>query len=255
MPLASEEAVAKAYNACAKEYDEVMIAEVKTPSYEQQLAQFTDAVAQVMCDRPAPDMERGRSSWWVLDMACGSGNMLEIVDAKLSQHTGDDTQRQATATAEQMAQEQGARKPRLLGIDVSAEMVAIAKTRLEPVGHDAQQGTMLSLPTIDDGTCAGMICYFALHHLDETQVKAAFCEWARVLAPGAPLLLGYWVGDGKPYFEEGLQVDIVNHRSDVIDKLLLDAGFAIDPENVTQQEFESMGLSAHYTMATRKAGQ
>ncbi|EGD80219.1 hypothetical protein PTSG_10897 [Salpingoeca rosetta] len=263
MPLASEEAVAKAYDGIAKEYNVMMAVEVETPFYQEQLAQFTNAVWRVMCTRPRPIEEMELASWWVLDVACGCGNMLQAVSAKLpcTPTTGDAIDTVTAAMTSHLAS---------LGKAQSSDGDSACKESEHERGqepdkqdryadgnsgenNDEKGGSRQAEEALDRD------CDTAANPKttsDWTQVvKAAFCEWARVLAPGAPLLLGYWVGDGKPYFEEGLQVDIVNHRSDVIDQLLLDAGFAIDPHNVKRQEYKSIGLAALHLIAVRNGCQ
>ncbi|MFO7853835.1 MAG: class I SAM-dependent methyltransferase [Paracoccaceae bacterium] len=100
----------------------------------------------------APD-RRGR----VLDLACGSGPLLELLHARSPELT-------------------------LLGVDISPEELALARARL-PEGAatllEAQAQDMSALP---DGSVDAVLCHWALTLMDP--VAPVLDEVRRVLAPG-----------------------------------------------------------------------
>lgn len=105
----------------------------------------------------------------ILDTSCGTGDMLAYVHSK--------------------------GRAELFGVDISEDMLAKARVRCPEAGM--AQGTMQALPEWKDGSCAGLICAFAIHHLAEADAAEAVKEWARVLvAPGGRLYLGAWEGTG-----------------------------------------------------------
>jgi hypothetical protein len=53
---------------------------------------------------------------------------------------------------------------------------------------------MRALP-IRPGALGGVLCLYAVIHLDEAGRAAAYAEFARVLRPGAPVLVAFHTGD------------------------------------------------------------
>lgn len=97
----------------------------------------------------------------VLDVGCGTGELLSQLAGR---HPGG----------------------RYWGVDLSPEMVAVAKGKL---GERAQVelGDAEALP-VPDGWAQVVVCSDSFHHYPNP--KAALQEFARVLQPGGVLLLG-----------------------------------------------------------------
>lgn len=116
----------------------------------------------------------------LLDLGTGTGRMLEL----LAPRTG-----------------------RGLGIDLSREMLAVARANLERSGVDncrVQQGDLYQLP-FAAGAFDVIIIHQVLHFLDDP--GPAVAEAARVLAPGGRLL----IADFAPHGLESLRQEH-NHR-------------------------------------------
>lgn len=99
----------------------------------------------------------------LLDLGCGPGH----VTAYLARHHRD-----------------------VLGIDLSPEMVAIARRRHPELSFEV--GSMLGLE-LDGGAVAGIVALYSVIHLDAAERAAALGEMARVLAPGGWLLLAFHI--------------------------------------------------------------
>jgi SAM-dependent methyltransferase len=96
-----------------------------------------------------------------------------------------------------------ARGARVLGLDLSARMLASAVARHGALGLRAARADLRQLP-LASRSCAGAVSLYALHHLPREDLPATLSEFGRVLAPGAVLLLathegtGEFVADGHP---------------------------------------------------------
>jgi SAM-dependent methyltransferase len=89
-----------------------------------------------------------------------------------------------------------ARGSRVLGLDLSARMLASAAARHGALGFRAARADLRQLP-LPSRSCAGATSFYALHHLPRQDLPTALSEFARVLAPGAVLLLATHEGTGE----------------------------------------------------------
>ncbi|MEU8898799.1 class I SAM-dependent methyltransferase [Nocardia sp. NPDC048505] len=78
------------------------------------------------------------------------------------------------------------------GVDLSAEMIALAR-RAHPELR-FEQGTMTALD-LPAATLGGILASYSIIHLPPAQLSTVFGEFHRVLAPGGHLLLGFFAGD------------------------------------------------------------
>src|SRR5690349_1822355 len=145
-------------------------------------AAVEEAIRSALADKPFRSL---------LDLGTGTGRMLELFGAQIE---------------------------RGLGLDLSLDMLAIARDRLERAGlrHcSVRQGDLYDLPLGND-TFDVVILHQVLHFLDDG--ARAIKEAARVLRPGGRLL----VVDFAPHEQEFLREQFAHRR----------LGFA--PETVTQ---------------------
>ena len=200
----------KLYEETADSYSAMMDEEIELPIYAETLGALSTRIAEL--------------EGAVLDTSCGSGHML----AKLRD----------TYTPGR----------KLLGVDLSPRMVEISRDRLGAAG-EIVEGDMKQLAHVKSDTCAAVLSFFALHHLDEADMHAAFAEWHRVARPGGQLLLATWEGD-EP-LDYGDQSDIVAMRypEASVSGAARSAGFRIDRCEV--KPVEDMGMDAIYLMATK----
>jgi SAM-dependent methyltransferase len=90
-----------------------------------------------------------------------------------------------------------ARGRRVVGVDFSAEMVALTRHRLD----GALVADMRALP-IAGGTCGGVLAFYSVIHLPRPDLVAALREFRRVLRPGGRLLFSAHEGDGEIVLDE-----------------------------------------------------
>jgi ubiquinone/menaquinone biosynthesis C-methylase UbiE len=87
----------------------------------------------------------------------------------------------------------------MLGVDQSAEMLAIGRSRYPEVDFTVGSMTRLGLA---DGSCRGVLSRSSIIHLPPALLPTALAEMARVLAPGGWLLLSFSATDGpEPPYE------------------------------------------------------
>jgi SAM-dependent methyltransferase len=122
----------------------------------------------------------------------------------------------------------------VIGIDLSAEMVAIARRDHPEVRFEV--GTMTDLD-LADGSVAGIVAFWSVIHVPDDSVPGVFEEFRRVLRPGGRLLVGFHVGDETRHTSEGytgrpISVESHHRRPSTITGWLRDAGFTIETELV-----------------------
>lgn len=82
---------------------------------------------------------------------------------------------------------------RVTGVDLSPAMCAAARrTTAVPVAA----GDMTALP-VRSGAVAGLVCLYAVIHLDAARRAAAYAEFARVLRPGGHALVSFHTDDDE----------------------------------------------------------
>lgn len=118
------------------------------------------------------------------------------------------------------------------GIDLSPEMIAIARRDHPDLRFEV--GTMTDLD-LADHSVAGVLAFWSVIHVPDDAVPGVFEQFRRVLRPGAPLLVGFHVGDRtirstKGYTGRAIGVDSHRRRPDQVSRWLRDAGFTIDGE-------------------------
>ncbi|NUS92018.1 MAG: class I SAM-dependent methyltransferase [Nocardia sp.] len=91
-------------------------------------------------------------------------------------------------------------RTRVHGIDLSPEMVAVARKRFPEIDFDV--GSMTALD-IADGSRAGLVAWYSLIHIPPPERGGVLAEFHRVLRPGGKLLLAFQVGTDILHLDEG----------------------------------------------------
>lgn len=117
----------------------------------------------------------------------------------------------------------------LLGIDLSAAMIAVARERNPEITF--HQGSLVTLDAAD-GTWGGIVAFYSIIHLTDDELPRAFGEFRRVLRPGGLLLVAFHIGDETVHRDElwgePVDLDFRFYQPATIARLLETAGFAIE---------------------------
>ncbi|CAG0928182.1 putative AdoMet-dependent methyltransferase [Thermoflexales bacterium] len=120
------------------------------------------------------------------------------------------------------------RGARVMGVDLSAQMIELAR-RLNP-GLEFKQGNMLALD-VEDEAWAGIAAFYSLIHIPREEVVNALHELKRVLRPGGWLLLAFHIGTEVVHIEEWWELpvsaDFVYFQAPEMQAYLQAAGFLI----------------------------
>ncbi|MEU8077627.1 class I SAM-dependent methyltransferase [Catellatospora citrea] len=117
----------------------------------------------------------------------------------------------------------------VFGIDLSPAMIEVA--RREHPGLRFEVGSMTGLD-LADGSAAGLLAFWSLIHVPDEAVPGVLGQFRRVLRPGAPLLVGFHVGDESRLKTQGygghpMQVHVHWRRPERLAAWLGDAGFTV----------------------------
>jgi SAM-dependent methyltransferase len=115
------------------------------------------------------------------------------------------------------------------GIDLSPEMIAIARKTYPHLRFDVGSMTELDLP---EGGLGGIVAWYSLFYIPPEQQPPIFAAFHRALAPGGSLLLAFQVGEDHLVHQPnvgGFDVELFSYRLDPerVGKQLADAGFVM----------------------------
>jgi len=200
------------YDETAETYAQMMDTEIGLPVYADVLSRLQQRIANM----GGP----------VIDTACGSGHMLSMYRENCDSD-----------------------RP-LVGVDISSRMVAIAEGKF---GSNAQLvvGDMRVLDGVETSSCAAVLNFFALHHLDSVEAMRAFREWYRVLAPGGQLVVAIWEGRGAIDYGDESEIVALMYTSAELESWAKVAGFEINSCKV--EPVEDFPMDAVYLEASKLA--
>jgi ubiquinone/menaquinone biosynthesis C-methylase UbiE len=118
------------------------------------------------------------------------------------------------------------------GIDLSPGMIDVARRDHPELQFEV--GSMTDLP-LGDASVAGLLAWWSLIHIPDDEVPTVFAHFHRVLRPGAPLQVGFHVGDISRLKTEGygghpMTVYVHRRQPDKVATWLRDAGFEIEAQ-------------------------
>ena len=116
----------------------------------------------------------------------------------------------------------------VFGIDLSPVMVDQARAAYPHLRFEVGSMTRLDEP---DGSLAGLNAWLSIIHVPDGELPGVLAEFRRVLAPDAPLMLTFQVGDSPKHFTQawGHEVDMTVHRRrpETVTEMLTAAGFQV----------------------------
>jgi len=153
----------------------------------------------------------------VCDMGCGPGHLAQF----LNEHCNIE-------------------KERLLGIDISSEMVSQAIKNIPDIRF--LEGDMLQLDMNDD-QLAGIAAFYSIIHIKREQLLTVFKEMFRVLKPCGQLLISFHRGNSifikDNWFEKQVKIICTFFNPGEVSKLLEDVGFVLKKVKIRDPyEFE-----------------
>src|SRR5689334_1771616 len=130
-----------------------------------------------------------------------------------------------------------------VGIDLSPEMIAIARRDYPDLHFEVGTMTDLDLP---DDSVAGVLAFWSVIHVPDDAVPGVFAQFRRVLRSGCPLLIGFHVGQETRHTDQGysgrsINVDTFLRRPDDVARWLREAGFAIEADLVMRPDEDVPG--------------
>lgn len=139
------------------------------------------------------------------------------------------------------------------GLDLSPRMVELARAAHPAIPFAV--GSLLDLP-YGEGELAGIVAWYSIIHTPAGQLPRVFAEFHRVLAPGAPVVLAFQVGDGalrldRP-FGHPVTLDFRRHAARRIEELAAAAGLTVTTRLVREPEPDERTPQA-YLLAHRAA--
>jgi SAM-dependent methyltransferase len=177
---------------------------------EEYAAHFFDELAHKPLDRALLDAfaEEVRELGTVADIGCGPGQIGRYLhDRSLA----------------------------VIGIDLSPQMVALART-LSPQ-MQFRQGSMLALD-LEDGSLGGIVAFYSIIHIPPAELPRAFGEFYRVLSPDGLVLLSFHVGQECVHSQEMLgksvTLDFHFYEPETLARELEAAGFIVQARLVRQ---------------------
>ncbi len=114
------------------------------------------------------------------------------------------------------------------GIDLSPEMVALARRSYRGLSFDQGSMTALDLP---DGALGGIVAMYSIIHIPPERRPQVFAEFHRAMASGGHLMLAFQAGDERRHVTQALghsvSVDAYLLPPDHVADLLGRAGFVV----------------------------
>jgi SAM-dependent methyltransferase len=170
--------------------------------------------------------ERVRDKGPCYDVGCGPGHVTTF----LAEHGAD-----------------------AIGVDLSPDLIERAR-RLDPA-RTFLVGDMRALP-IADGAAAGVVAMYAIVHFTPAELPAVFRELARVLAPGARLLVSFHIGTDRVHLDEWwgkrVSIDFQFFAAEAVIAAMEGAGLAL-VERVEREPYPDVEVATRraYLVAAR----
>jgi ubiquinone/menaquinone biosynthesis C-methylase UbiE len=126
----------------------------------------------------------------------------------------------------------------VIGVDVSSAMIAHARRAHPAISFE--EGRLDRIP-LQDGSLAGMVCWYSIIYTPPGDLDEAFDELRRVLQADGLLLLAFQAGNGQAWHQAdahgtGLPLTSSRHSFDQLAERLEVAGFRVQATAQRQPE-------------------
>ncbi|QMW65523.1 class I SAM-dependent methyltransferase [Mumia sp. ZJ1417] len=118
----------------------------------------------------------------------------------------------------------------VVGVDASARFLDAARGRSAFL--DLSRADLAALP-LATGSVGGILSWYSIIHTPPADVPAIVREFARVLAPGGSLLLGFFEGEARAAFDHAVTTAYY-WSADALGGLLAPHGFVIERASARQ---------------------
>ncbi|QMU73099.1 class I SAM-dependent methyltransferase [Streptacidiphilus sp. P02-A3a] len=132
------------------------------------------------------------------------------------------------------------------GVDLSPEMVAVARAGYPELRFD--EGSMTALD-LADGSLGGVLAWYSTVHTPPELLPVVFAEFHRVLAPGGRLLTAFKAGDELRRLTSGygheLALDVYWTPPERVEQLLSEAGLVVEARLLREPDQREAGPQAY----------
>lgn len=111
----------------------------------------------------------------------------------------------------------------VVGVDIASEFLASARSRFPHLGFEL--ASLRDLP-FENASFGGILAWYSLIHTPPADLPELLAEFARVLAPGGTLLIGFFDGIPREPFAHAVTTAYY-WDAEALGTLLEDAGFTV----------------------------
>ncbi|MGJ0388882.1 class I SAM-dependent methyltransferase [Microbacterium sp. CGR1] len=134
------------------------------------------------------------------------------------------------------------------GIDLSAEFIETARRRHPGIPFEV--GSFRDLP-FEAGSLGGILAWYSLIHIPPADVPEIHDEFARVLAPGGSILIGFFDGEPREPFAHAV-APACFWSADALAAVLADAGFEVVASEARGREPGEVSARPHGSLIARR---
>ena len=139
----------------------------------------------------------------------------------------------------------------MFGVDLSPEMIAIARREHPELRFEEGSMTALDLP---DHTLGGLTAFFSIVHIPAEDLPSVFAEFHRVLMPGGQILIAFQIGDEKgtrtEAFGRPILLDYYLRPADRVADLMNEAGLSVKARLLREPDGIEERAARAYLLAT-----
>lgn len=194
-------------------------------AYDARAAEYVELVGAIeqMDVRDAAVIEAWRDTapGLLLDAGCGPGHWTQLL-----------------SLGERVVQ----------GIDLSEEFIATARKRHPGISFDV--GSFRDLP-VAAGSVGGILAWYSLIHTSPADIPGILEEFARVLAPGGSILIGFFDGEPREPFAHAV-APAYFWSAEALAGLLADAGFEVVTSDTRGREPGEISARPHGSLEARR---